>query len=919
MADGSQSSAPHPYAAFLERVRKPAQYVGGESGEIRKPWDAVDARVCLAFPDVYEVGMSHLGFKILYSILNRDPRLLAERAYAPAHDMEAELRAHGVALRSLESARPLRDFDVVGFSLQFELTYTNVLTMLDLGGVPIVAADRGDSDPLVLAGGPVATHAEPMARFVDAFLIGDGEERASQIALTWARLRKEGASRAERLRALSSIGGVYVPALYETALDPDTGFHVVQKNDRAPFPVVRAFVPNIDDYPFPSDGPVATAETVFDRVSVEIARGCTEGCRFCQAGMIYRPVRERSPSSILETIHRSVDERGYDEVSLTSLSTADYSAVSPLVRKVTDDLEGKHVSVAVSSLRAYGLADDVMDAMSKAHCSGLTFAPEAGTQRMRDVVNKNVTEAQLLETAARVFSRGFNKMKLYFMIGLPTEEDEDVRGIVGTGARAMEVGETHRGRGAAAVTVSVSTHVPKPHTPFQWCAMDDRESIGRKQEILKSEARRARVKLRMHASDGSWLEGVLARGDRTLGVVIEDAWRNGARFDSWEEHLVPHAWTSAFEKHAIDTTKFLGTIPVTARLPWDHIDVGLDEGFLAKEYKKAVKNRLSPPCGKAVGRFVHHTNVADAVADPKKLVCYDCGVACDLGAMKEERLVFLRSLGAHEKPAPKEVVEAKPRTKKERQPPPGPPPVAKLRLAYERLGRVAYASHLDLVRILPRILRAAGLSLHYSNGFRPKAVMTFGPPLPVGVPSLGEYVDVSLCKAPPHDLAALLDRLNAEAVDGLRFFDGRLLEKGEPGLGKAIEALDYVALLDRDDRAALERLGDLRALAADRDRPMVIFRDVQGLKKKVDVAKFLVSVGVGDDRGALARAGIAGELFPIAIRLRVTSDGTARPSEALEALFGTGDIDPRFVRIGSASDPMAAPVPSSEPVLATGV
>ncbi|HTJ83573.1 MAG TPA: TIGR03960 family B12-binding radical SAM protein, partial [Polyangiaceae bacterium] len=503
----------HPYTPFLHKVQKPSRYVGGEHGEARKDWSAARARMCLAFPDVYDIGMSHLGFKILYGILNAHPQLLAERCYTPWPDMEAELRAARQPLRSLESARALSDFDVVGFSLQFELTYTNVLTMLDLGGIPLRSADRGESDPLVIVGGPVATHAEPLAPFFDVAVVGDGEAKTPELCLAWAQMKSAGMPRAERLRALAKLGGLYVPSLYETELEPKTGMRVVARPSDAalPFPVERAFVAKLDDHPFPSGGPVSSTETIFDRVSVEIARGCTEGCRFCQAGMIYRPVRERSPASILETITSAVTEGGYDEASLTSLSTADYSAINPLVKTVMQKLEGERVALSVSSLRAYGLDEELLDEIKKVRATGLTFAPEAGTQRMRDVVNKNITEEQLMTTAERVFSRGWSKMKLYFMIGLPTEEEEDVRGIVATGAKAREVGrKAQKGRGPD-VTVSVSIHVPKPHTPFQWCAMDGREMIQEKQDWLREEAARAPVKLRMHDSDGSWLEGVLAR------------------------------------------------------------------------------------------------------------------------------------------------------------------------------------------------------------------------------------------------------------------------------------------------------------------------------------------------------------------------------------------------------------------------
>src|SRR5688500_5861096 len=492
----------HPYARFLDRVEKPTRYTGAEHGVRKKDWSAVSARICLAFPDIYDIGMSHLGFRILYRILNDDPRTLAERCYAPWVDLQEQILAHGKRLVSLESSRPLSDFDVVGFSLQYELTYTNILTMLDLGGIPLRSEHRSDDDPLVVAGGPVATHAEPMAPFFDAILIGDGEEAATEIALSWTEAKRAGLPRAERLYRLSQIRGVYVPSLYETAIDAESGFEVVTgvRREGVPLPVQRRLVEDLSRFPFPDDGPVGGPEAIFDRMSIEVARGCTEGCRFCQAGMIYRPVRERDPEQVLATVLSALEKSGQDEVSLTALSTADVSCISPLIKRLVEKTAPERVSVGVASLRAYGLGEDLLDDMRRVRASGLTFAPEAGTQRMRDVINKNVTEEQLLETAQRVFARGFDKMKLYFIIGLPTEEDEDVLGIVDVGRNALAVGK--RMGKHPRVTVSVSTHVPKPHTPFQWCAQDALAETQRKQQMLRHEVKKTRgLELRTHDSE----------------------------------------------------------------------------------------------------------------------------------------------------------------------------------------------------------------------------------------------------------------------------------------------------------------------------------------------------------------------------------------------------------------------------------
>ena len=540
----------HIYADFIEQVARPVRYLGGEYQQVVKDPAAVDARVVLAFPDVYEIGMSHLGTKILYSLLNKHERVACERCFTPWVDMEKELRDRELPLVALESSDPLSAFDVIGVSLQYELTYSNVLTLLDLGGVPLRAADRANDAPLVLGGGPTATHPEPLAAFFDAFFIGEAEEMFADLALEWAAMRRAGRDRRDALAELASRYPLYVPSLYSTRIDEHTGMMVVDAplDERAPAKVSRGMVENIDDYPFPKDAPVPYAEAVFDRASIEIARGCTEGCRFCQAGMVYRPVRERSPESIVDSLLGNVEAGGYDETSLTSLSTADYSCITPLIGKVTEELRKRKVSLSVSSLRAYGLNEDVLDDLASVRASGLTFAPEAGTQRMRDVVNKNVTEAATVDAdrSSGCSARGWNRMKLYFMIGLPTEEDVDVRAVVrGRCIAPHDVGRSQSGGPPCRRDrQSVSTHVPKPHTPFQWCGDGLASSEIRPQASDAS--------LRKYAAGSAGKTAEVSRQSRIsvarrlswLGVTaaLADVARTrvasrGTRFDSWDEQI----------------------------------------------------------------------------------------------------------------------------------------------------------------------------------------------------------------------------------------------------------------------------------------------------------------------------------------------------------------------------------------------
>jgi radical SAM family uncharacterized protein/radical SAM-linked protein len=907
--DGGPPFAGHPYAAFLTSVAKPARYIGGEHGERKKPWHSVQARFCLAFPDVYDIGMSHLGYRILYKLLNDDPALLAERCYTPWSDMQAELIKRGELLRSLESARPLSDFDIVGFSLQYELTYTNVLCMLQLSGIPLRSEHRGDRDPLIVAGGPVATHAEPLAPFIDAFAIGDAEELALEIAHSWARSRRERLPRREALLGLARLQGVYVPSFYRTERDPETGLEVVMgplESDLPGLPIQRRLVEDLSKFPFPDDGPVGGPEAIFDRVSVEVARGCTEGCRFCQAGMIYRPVRERKPEEVVQTVLRALENTGHDEVSLTALSTADVSCISPLIKKLAEATAPKRVSLSVASLRAYGLADDLLDEMRRVRAGGLTFAPEAGTQRMRDVINKNVTEEQLLETAERVFTKGFDSMKLYFIIGLPTEEDEDVRGIIQVGKNALAVARRLK-RHRAKITVSVSTHVPKPHTPFQWCAMDGAVEVRRKQALLKDELGRERgITLRCHDSAASQLEGVFARGDRRLADVLERAFSRGASFDSWEERLRLDVWEEAFAYSGIDPAAYLGTLPVSARLPWDHFDIGLEPFFLQREYQKALRNRLSPPCGKAAGMFIHHTNVNDASADQRRLVCYDCGVACDMGKMRSERISFLESMGALAPTAtsgPRLPVlplesdsKAKERSPELERPPQPGERQERWRLTFEKLGASALLGHLDFMRELGRVIRRAGLRPVYSQGYSPKPRFTFGPALALGVASLDEKIEVDLIDS-PENAEQMLAQLQRASGAGLRFVRAERLERGAPSLGAAVVGARYIIFFSEAiglDAAVLEAK---IAAFIQRDKT-VIKRTVKGIGRLIDVKSRVRALRVGDPtvRERIAAAGFVGRFSSLVVDVELRPEGSVKPIEIVEALLGDGEVPHQVIR-----------------------
>jgi radical SAM-linked protein len=548
-------------------------------------------------------------------------------------------------------------------------------------------------------------------------------------------------------------------------------------------------------------------------------------------------------------------------------------------------------------LRAYGLDEAVLSDMARVRATGVTFAPEAGTQRMRDVINKNVTEEQLLETAQRVFSRGWQSMKLYFMIGLPTEREEDVREIPRVGGRARTVGKRVKKElgagGPPKVTVSVSTHVPKPHTPFQWCAMDGPDLVRLKQRWLEEEARAAHVDLRMHDGETSWLEAVFARGDRAIAPVLERAYRAGARFDSWEDQKKMDVWEEAFRAEGVVPARYLGTIPTTARLPWDHIDVGLEDGFLAREYRKALSDQLSLPCGKVAGAFVHATNVKDAAADQRKLVCYDCGIACDLSAMRDQRLTYLRRLGADEPRALPTVAVA---TQGAQKRAPSQGEGRRYRFIYEKLGPSAFLSHLDLIRALPRAFRRLGLPLFYSQGFHPKPSMMFGPALSLGVGSLCEVVDVKI--AADLDPRDLLEPLSGGAHVGLRFVGGARLTSDDEALAHVIDGARYVVGIPR----TLRPYGDpdwLRQRIAEGcdGRSLAVLRRIDGVGKRVEVRDYVRSVEVSEQAGeALRAAGLVGAMEAVVVDVDIRGSGSVKIAEVVEAFFGATDIAHRAVR-----------------------
>jgi radical SAM family uncharacterized protein len=578
---------------ILYEVTRPARYTGGEWNAVTKDWEKAALKFALAYPDIYEVGMSNMALPIIYEILNNQPDVLAERAFAPWVDMAAALRAAGKPLLSLETKRPLKDFDVIGFSLDYELTYSNVLNMLDLGQVPVLAKERTEEHPIVIAGGTCCLNPEPMADFIDFFVIGDCEEALPELLDTFRDWKKSQATRKELLKKAASVPGIYVPSFYQVAYEPDGLFKSISPTESEAKSVIqRRFV---DKLPPPVTRPVVPyIEVVHDRGAVEIQRGCTRGCRFCQAGILYRPLRQRPQSEIIKAVGELISNCGYDEVSLVSLSTSDYPKIEELVASLARQY--KNLSLSLPSLRLDSFSLKLMESLPKRRKTGLTFAPEAGSQRLRQVVNKGTTEEKILETAAAAFSRGWRSLKLYFMLGLPTETMEDIEQIVELVAKIRASGKGTKG-GMPQVRISLSTFIPKPHTPFQWVAQDSEESLNAKHEVLKSGLRRKGSRISWRDPEVSLLEAALSRGDRRMGQVIYDAWKAGSTFDAWDERFNCQNWLNAFKKSGLEPDFYARRErSLEENLPWGHIDPGVTPEFLKREYQRALKGTETPDC-----------------------------------------------------------------------------------------------------------------------------------------------------------------------------------------------------------------------------------------------------------------------------------------------------------------------------------
>lgn len=760
------------YGSVLKDITRPGRYEGLEAGAVVKPWGDDTLKVALAFPDVYEIGMSHLGLPILYEILNGLPFAAAERAYAPWPDMEALLREKGLPLVTRESGKSLNEFDLVGITLQYELSITNALTLLDLGKIPVKACDRTEGDPIVLGGGPVAANPEPYADFFDAFFIGEAEEAISEIAEKLHQGKTAGLSRAARIASLGGIEGIYLPCealpVYENGRF--AGFS--SPDGKPPRKTKRRVVADLSKFPPPRRPPSAFGETVHDRLAVEVARGCTRGCRFCQAGYLYRPVREREPGALLDCISGSLGLMGHEEVGLLSLSTGDYSSIGPLIVNLIERHGPDHVSVSLPSLRIDGLDPRLASEVAKVRKTGFTLAPEAGSERLRKIINKDFGDEAIISTIGRIFDAGWKSVKLYFMAGLPFEEDDD-RAAIARLARKI-AGVTPGGKNR--ITVSVSNFVPKPHTPFQWSRQYGTEELNAVHALLRREVPGKKIDLKYHDPKVSRMEGALSRGDRRVGEAILAAWRKGCRMDGWSSEFNAPKWEEAFRETGVDPEEYLRERDVSEPLPWELVDIGVDRDYLLEELKRAARSETTGDC--------------------RSGDCTGCGL-CDFETLKPVRAEG--SLAYPEPSAEEEQESETPEIEGER-----------LRFIYAKRGSASFLSHLETSKILLKAFRAAGVVPVYSRGFNPHPKMQLGPALSLGTESDCETGELSVPETPA--LAGAVERINGGLPEGLSLVCIWRMNPGSRTLtGGGVEE-EYFVTLSSEAEKGLAGMGGFGAV-----------------------------------------------------------------------------------------------------------
>ena len=834
--------------ALLPRVERPGRYVGNEINTVKKDWESVLVSFALAFPDVYEIGMSHVGMGILYHILNRIDWVAAERVYSPWVDMEKLMRDDGIPLFSLESKRPIHRFDILGVTLQYELHYTNILNLLDLSGIPIWSKDRQDKDPFVLAGGPCAYNPEPLADFLDAIVLGDGEEVVVEIAEVVRKAKREKKNRQETLRELSTIEGIYVPSLYRVEYGSGGRFANIAPVDGNVPAMVRARTLNrLSNDHYPDKPLVSMIEITHDRFSMEIMRGCSRGCRFCNAGMIYRPVRERNARDLVKHAKQVVDNTGYDEISLVSLSTSDYCELPELLQNLREMFQNEGISISLPSLRPDTFTAEIADFIMGFRKSGLTLAPEAGSQRLRDVINKNNREEDLFRAVEIAFQKEWRHVKLYFMIGLPTERQEDLEAIVDLVDRIIRLSRRY---GKKELHVSISPFCPKPHTPFQWESQDSIDTMEEKVSYLKRKISWKEVKLSWRDPLVSRLETILGRGDRRLAGVIHRAWEQGARFDAWSDKFDCDRWLEAFRSCNLSIDVFVEKKETKEPLPWDHLGKGTTKSFLIQERNRALAGQASEDCRidgcKGCGLMNHPECRQIVSGDGKERIS---------GGQRTSRPTYGRRTRRVQH------VEMNRR----------------IRIGYRKGQEVRFSSHLDMNRIFIRALRRARIPVALSQGYRAHPKISTGPPLSTGFTSRAEYLDLEVRDGMRRDFDVALNR---HLPEGIEIFQSKIL------LGKILSLNESITLASYKVGADWRMsTGEMNTLITEfmKKNACEVIRIKKGIETKLDIRPFVVDMSTVDGH--------------IRMMLRLSSAGTARVEEVIHSLFPHYEEVPMLHRV----------------------
>lgn len=811
--------------SFLTKVRKPGRYTGGEPGSVYKNPEDVKLRVAFCFPDTYEIGMSNLGMRILCGVLNNTDGVWCERVFAPWTDMEEKMREKNIPLFAHESGDPLTDFGIVAITLQYELCYTTALNMLDLAGIPLTAEERGEDFPVILAGGPCSYNPEPMADFVDIFSIGEGEEALPELARLYMKMKEDGTyTKKDFLRAASHLEGFYVPSLYHVEYNGDgTLSKIAPKYEDVPAKVKKRIIENLDEAYVPTCPVLPVIETVHDRITLEVFRGCIRGCRFCQAGFVTRPVREKSPDVLSAQAREIADNSGYDEISMCCLSISDYSKVNTFTDKLLEWTDDEKINLSLPSLRADSFTEELMSKISTVRSSTLTFAPEAGSQRLRDVINKNVTEEDILRAAGVAFSAGKNQVKLYFMDGLPCETDEDVTAIAALAKKVIEKyyqTENRNKRKQPQVTLSVACFIPKPFTPFQWERQNTAEELEKKQKLLLSAITDRKIRYNYHDAKTSHLEAVFARGNRRLGAALKEAVRRGVRFDAWEEMFDYDGWMDIFRETGIDPAFFANReMPDDEVLPWDIIDCGVTKEFLIKERHKAREAATTPSC---------------------KEKCSGCGAlnVCDKkyyrwcpGHPESETEYLGQNI---KKVLPKPAAENSGKRDKNGAGAavnPSKKPVREIKIRFRETGAFVYVSHLDINRAFMRALIKSKLPLYYTEGFNPIPKITFASPLSVGSGGENELARIKLVEDVPDEV--ILQKLRRSMPEGLEVLEVYSFDSKFRDIAWALN--DIIFKCDAADDTA-EKVEQIFK------SPVVVEKRTKSFTKEVDITPLVKSL-----------------------------------------------------------------------------